>query len=362
MPPALGVTLKILAVAGVMLLIYYLRNVLLPFAFAFFMAYMLNPIVNWFQKYTRHRWIAVVVTLLLSLVAVVGALWLILPFVFGEFRHLYTLVSEQGLASEWRDMIPAFVNDYISNILSDKSIDEIIKNDNVSQALQGIAKVVLPRIASFLGQTYDVIASVLGCAIVILYLIFIMLDYEAMSSGFYRLFPQKYKDRFQKFFQRFTAETQKYIRGQALVALTVAVLYAIGFKVVGLPMGIVLGLLVGVLNLVPYLQILGFLPAFCLALVKSIETGNPLWLVILQVAAVFVVVQILQDMFITPRIMGKTTGLNPAMILLSLSIWGKLLGFLGLLLAIPFSCLVKIYYQEYMSKIDGESQPQIPEK
>lgn len=98
------------------------------------------------------------------------------------------------------------------------------------------------------------------------------------------------------------------------------------------------------------MQILGFLPALCLAIIRSLETGSSVWAVIAMTAAVFVVVQILQDLIITPRIMGKNTGLNPAMILLSLSIWGKLLGFLGLLAALPFTCMVKTYYTEFVAK------------
>ncbi|MBQ5551104.1 MAG: AI-2E family transporter [Bacteroidales bacterium] len=112
-------------------------------------------------------------------------------------------------------------------------------------------------------------------------------------------------------------------------------------------MGLLLGLMVGMLNIVPYLQILGFLPALLLSCVMSMETGTPVWLCILMTASVFVTVQIIQDMFLTPKIMGHATGLNPAMILLSLSVWGKLLGFLGLIVAIPFTCIVKIYYSEY---------------
>jgi predicted PurR-regulated permease PerM len=121
-------------------------------------------------------------------------------------------------------------------------------------------------------------------------------------------------------------------------------------------MGLTLGIFVGLLNLVPYLQIAGFLPAFLLTVIKSVETDSPLWVAVLMTAAVFVAVQIIQDMIITPYIMGKNTGLNPAIILLSLSVWGKILGFLGLILAIPFTCLVITYYSEYIAKQSEKSQ------
>ncbi|MBQ3617286.1 MAG: AI-2E family transporter, partial [Bacteroidales bacterium] len=152
------------------------------------------------------------------------------------------------------------------------------------------------------------------------------------------------------FAARFEIEMHRYFRGQLCVVGVVTVLYCTGFSVIGLPMGLMLGLLIGFLNLIPYMQILGFLPALCLAIIRSLETGQSVWGVIAMTAAVFVVVQILQDLIITPRIMGKNTGLNPAMILLSLSVWGKLLGFLGLLAALPFTCMVKTYYSEFVAK------------
>ena len=110
----------------------------------------------------------------------------------------------------------------------------------------------------------------------------------------------------------------QYFRGQFLIAMIVGVLFAIGFKIIGLPMGITIGLFIGVLNIVPYLQTIGIIPVILLALIKSMETGMNFWLIIGLCAIVFVVVQTTQDLFLVPKIMGKAMGLNPAIILLSL--------------------------------------------
>ncbi|MBR2105303.1 MAG: AI-2E family transporter, partial [Bacteroidales bacterium] len=345
--PTVSLLLKICAVVGVLLLVYYLRNVLLPFAVAFMLAYILNPVVNFLQRYLRRRWIAVIVTLLFTFILLSAIFVIIVPLLFAEMRHLYALLVEHNVMTELSNGLPSFLADYLNKISNSEKLAAIFASDNIAAMIDSLSKVLLPHLGSFFSKTYSVIASTLGAAIIILYLIFIMLDYDGISKGIVELVPEKFKERFLRFFTRFTSEMQKYFRGQLLIVLCVMVLYSIGFTVIGLPMGLLLGLMVGMLNIVPYLQILGFLPALLLSFVMSMETGTPVWLCILMTASVFVTVQIIQDMFLTPKIMGHATGLNPAMILLSLSVWGKLLGFLGLIVAIPFTCIVKIYYSEY---------------
>ncbi len=138
------------------------------------------------------------------------------------------------------------------------------------------------------------------------------------------------------------------------MAACCGVLFAIGFKIVGIRLAVFVGLFVGLLNMVPYLQTVGFGPAILLALLKAFESEmSPLW-PILGVVIVFAVVQLIQDAVLTPQIMGQATGLKPWVILLSIFIWGKLLGFLGLVLAIPLSCLGLAYYRRRILKVSRE--------
>ena len=113
-------------------------------------------------------------------------------------------------------------------------------------------------------------------------------------------------------------------------------------------MAIALGMFMGFLNLVPYLQTLGFLPMILLALLKAADTGENFWMILLPAVIVVAVVQVLQDTFLVPKIMGSAMGLNPAVILLSLSIWGSLLGFIGLIIALPLTTLLISYYRRFV--------------
>lgn len=357
--PTINLLLKICAVIGILLLVYYLRNVLLPFAVAFLLAYILNPVVNFFQKFLRRRWIAVIATLLTTVAIFSTVFAIILPMLFSEMRHLYELIVEHDIMNKWREALPTILVDNIEKLGSNEKLATILQSDNVTAMTDSLAKYLLPQLGSFFTKTYSAIASVFGAAIIILYLIFIMLDYDEISKNVINLVPLKFKEKFLKFFMRFTSEMQKYFRGQIIIVLCVMVLYSVGFVSIGLPMGLLLGLMVGALNIVPYLQILGFLPALLLCMVMSMETDTAAWLCIAMTAGVFVTVQIIQDMFLTPKIMGHATGLNPAVILLSLSIWGKLLGFLGLIVAIPFTCLIWIYYSEYKSLYERHNAEKI---
>ena len=146
-----------------------------------------------------------------------------------------------------------------------------------------------------------------------------------------------------------------YFRGQSLVALCVGILFSIGFVIIDFPLAIGFGLFVGMLNIVPYLQTVALVPTVFLALVKAANTGGDFWWILGTAGIVFLVVQVIQESILIPRIMNKVMGLNPAVILLSLSIWGSLLGLVGMIIALPATSLLLSYYRRFLSKQE-ESQ------
>jgi predicted PurR-regulated permease PerM len=101
------------------------------------------------------------------------------------------------------------------------------------------------------------------------------------------------------------------------------------------------------------LQVVGFIPTIILALLKAHDTGENFWLIMLATLVVFTIVQIIQDGYLVPRIMGKMTGLNAAVILLSLSIWGTLFGFIGLIIALPLTTIIVSYYKRFILHINN---------
>ena len=179
---------------------------------------------------------------------------------------------------------------------------------------------------------------------------FILLDYEYLTDNWIRIFPKKVRPFWQEVMNDVEKALNAYIRGQGLVALSMGILFCIGFTIIDFPMAIGLGILIGIMDLVPYLHTFALIPTAFLALLKAADTGQNFWIILASAVAIFIIVQIIIDMVITPKIMGKAMGLNPAILLLSLSVWGALLGFIGLIIALPLTTLLIAYYQRYVTR------------
>lgn len=175
-----------------------------------------------------------------------------------------------------------------------------------------------------------------------------MLDYDKLKLMFRQMVPTTHRRQAFRIIDDVKNAMNRYFRGQTLIAFCVGIMFAIGFGIIGLPMGIILGLFIGLLNMIPYLQTISFPITALLCLVYSADTGIDFWLVFWQCMAVYLIVQIIQDLFLTPKVMGKAMGLNPAIILLSLSIWGSLLGLMGMIIALPLTTLILSYYDRYI--------------
>ncbi len=348
--------IRFLITAGVVAffvwLLGYLSEVLIPFAVAFLLAYMINPLVARIQKGVKHRTLAVFLSLALvtAAIAVVGLL--VVPAVVDEISHMGRLVSRMAkdadLAERAARYVPADLWATVKETASRKDVQSLFQTDNFWTLAKHAAQKVLPGVWGLVTGTAGFLMSVIGLGVIGLYLVFLLLDYDQISHGWKDLLPAGYREPVTEFVADFESAMSAYFRGQAAVAAICGVLFAAGFFAVGLPLGILLGLFLGLLNMVPYLQILGAVPAVLLSVVQAVETNTSIWMVLGLVALVFVVVQVIQDAFLVPRIMGRVTGLNPAMILLSLSIWGKLLGLLGLIIALPMTYLLLIYYRRFL--------------
>ena len=174
------------------------------------------------------------------------------------------------------------------------------------------------------------------------------MDYELYAEGWAKFVPKRRRAFARQLVGDIERGMSGYFRGQALIALSNCVMFTIGFLIIGFPLPVALGCCIGIISFVPYLQVVGILPATVLALLKTAETGANFWWLICGVLLVYIVVQILQDTIFTPKIMGKIMGLPPAIILFSLSVWGFALGIVGLIIALPVTTLMVSYYKRYV--------------
>ena len=346
---------------GLLWLLSYLSPVLIPFAAALLLAYLLNPLVLLVERWVHNHAAAVLISLGAVLAVGVIAAAVLVPLMMSEIGHmgkvLSALASDADLARRASEKLPPDLWQAVREYGAREDVQAFFKTENFWKIAETVARKVLPGVKTLITGTMSTVLMVLtGVATIGLYLVFLLSDYRRVKEGWKELIPAKYRGPVVEFVQDFDQGMARYFRGQATVAAIVGVLFAVGFRIIGLPMGILLGLFIGLLNMVPYLQTLGLVPAAFLAVIRALETQASIWTVLGCTLLVFVVVQAIQELVLVPRIMGKITGLRPSMILLSLSVWGKLLGVLGLLIALPMTCLLLAYYRRLLATDKAERQ------
>jgi len=393
------------AVVIVLLLLKYLSDVLLPFVAAVILAYLLNPTVTWLERKTKRRGLAIGLTLGgLGIIGVLACLILV-PLVIAQAgrlrddiedlrRDLSASVTAVPIATAkpvvdepksdsgtdqateedkstlgWRELMNGLdeyraqaedvpraerlskLGERIQGTLVGQGFErarQFLQSDEFNQVLLGFAKKL--AIGSWTVVTFalNLVLGLTGLIIVLLYLVFLLMDYREYAKTWHTFLPPAYRDTIIEFLEQFDTALRRYFRGQSVVALLTGTLFAVGFTIIGLPMAVPFGLFVGLLNMVPYLQTVALVPGVLLAALRALEADSSFLMSVVLVLVIFGVVQLIQDGIIVPRIMGHATGLRPVAILLGVFIWGKLLGFLGLLLAIPLTCLGIAYYRRYI--------------
>ena len=324
-----------------------LYGVLLPFFVSFLLAYVLDPIVVFIQTKcrVRNRALAVVITLVLAVGIVVGAIAALRKPVMDQVNTAWV---------GFQNYIATFdINQYMSAETQEKLLQwqeewdwkSLLANPELTTSI----KELLPKIGNWITGGLSWMSELVVVFIGFMYLIFLMIDFPNIRANYSKFIPRKIRPRVVTLMGDIDRNMNAYFRGQATVATCVGVLFAIGFTITGMPMGIAMGLIIGLLNMVPYMQALGIPPCIVLCLIQSAQTGQPVWLTLLLMAIVFIVVQSIQDMVLTPKIMGNVTGMSPAAILLSLSIWGAICGVIGMIIALPITTLIISYYDRYIA-------------
>ena len=341
--------ITVLVLAVLYILIRRLSGVLLPFLISFVVAYMLAPIVKFFQETCRlkNRLLSILVTLLLISGIISGVVAAVVPAISKQATSLSQSIKHYISQGDSISYFSPEFNAEIKELVQGLDIKALLQSNEVQAGI----KKAIPVLSEWIGNGINALGGLAVAFVCILYIIFLLIDYEKITKNWLKYIPKRFSGTIQMLITDLDRNMNAYFRGQALVAGIVGILFAIGFQIIGLPMGIGIGLMIGVLNLVPYMQALGIPPCILLALIQASETGRPVWVTLLCLTAVFIIVQAIQDMVLVPKIMGDVTGMGPAWILLSLSIWGSLLGVVGMIIALPLTTLLVSYYKRFVLKI-----------
>lgn len=342
---------RMLVLSVLILLIYVavqaIWSVILPFLLAGIFAYVMMPLVRFFQ-YTlrlRSRGLSVILTLVLLGAVVYLAVIFIIPSINAEIEKTLQVISGYSSGQDILTMIlPRNIRNYLNgglrwgNFPQQLSLEKILAN----------VKLLLDQVGGIINSTLSIFSWGLVFLIGFVYFVFILLDFENLGRGFISLFPKTLRPTIRTISMDLDRYMNNYFRGQALVAMSVGILLSIGFNIIGLPLATAMGIFIGILNFIPYMQALGIIPLGLASLLMAAQTGENAFVCMLLAYGVLMVVQIIQDMIIVPRIMGQTMGMRPSLILLVLSIWGYLLGFFGMLIALPITMFIYSLYMRYV--------------
>lgn len=353
-------------------LLHVAGSMLAPFVLAFVLAYVADPLVDWWASRGIGRtWGALAILLLAiiligiaaaligPLVAAQGAQFLTdLPQILDELRAWYN-AQVMGLANSQlpilRDIPFERALDVESRDVGQYLLDEIQRLHPSWEAAMGV------------GRGLQTGLTILGYLILTPVLAFYLLrDFPSMGRSIEQVLPPTRRAGTLAFLRRYDQLLGEYLRGQLLVATFVGIATGLGFWIVGFPNAVLLGVVAGIFNIVPYLGlIVSLVPALLIALLTP-----PLWLSLVKVAGVFFVVQSLDSYFISPKIVGDRVGLHPVWVMFAIIGFASVFGIVGLLLAIPLAVLVKlviengvatykasVYYKDTVERLaeDGEA-------
>ena len=342
---------RMLVLSVLILLIYVavqaIWSIILPFLLAGIFAYVMMPLVRFFQ-YTlrlRSRGLSVILTLLLLGAVVYLAVIFIIPSINAEIEKTLQVISGYSSGQDILTMIlPRNIRNYLNgglrwgNFPQQLSFEKVLEN----------VKLLLDQVGGIINSTLSIFSWGLVFLIGFIYFVFILLDFENLARGFISLFPKTLRPTIRTISMDLDRYMNNYFRGQALIAISVGILLSIGFNIIGLPLATAMGIFIGILNFIPYMQALGIIPLGLASLLMAAQTGENAFVCMLLAYGVLMIVQIIQDMIIVPHIMGQTMGMRPSLILLVLSIWGYLLGFFGMLIALPITMFIYSLYMRYV--------------
>lgn len=348
---------RLLAFLVVLLLLgwalYRLRSALMPFAVAFGLAYFLNPVVNGLERvFTRAFGGRALLRKLPPRAAAVGVLAVVVALVLAlavvlVVPAIYHQVSETAAKlPEYFQVVRARVEPFYQrmNLQYPAQTEEARQRllaavrDNIPQILSPLTRFL----ARMFGSVMGFVLTLLNLVIIPVFAFYLLYDMNLIKEGAKDLVPMRHRSYVYSRFAEVDRLLSAFARGQVTVCLILGTFYSIGLTACGVPMGLLVGMVVGFFNLVPFMSyVLGLPLALGLSWVDDQSVPR-----LIAVAAVFTVGQFVEGNFITPKIVGESLGLHAVVIMLAVLVGGTLFGFIGMLLAMPVTASLSVFWKD----------------
>jgi predicted PurR-regulated permease PerM len=347
----------ILVAAVVLWLVYLLRQVMTPVFIALLLAYLLDPLMDRFERHGVNRTLAI----LLTGGALILLLGLLLGFLLTQAQKEIILLYQSlpDYLTRIQDTVIPFIEEHfrIHIPITNAEITEKIK-EQIAKINPETLKPLTALLGKITSSTIALIGWLVGLLIIPVFLFYFLRDWDVYKAKLVALLPLAHRDAVLEKAAKVDAILGAFIRGQLMVCAILAVLYSAGLLLVGINLAVLIGVSAGILFIVPYLgTILGIVAATIMAL---LEYGFA-WQV-LGAWGVFAVVQFLEGYFITPKIVGHQLGLSPVVVIFSLLVGADLLGIVGMLIAVPVAAVCNVFLQDALERYRKSSALQPQEK
>jgi len=334
--PPRGLYWLVVALFGAGVL-YWLRGILTPIFLSFAIAYLLDPVLDRFETWRVPRPVGIVIVLGGGAAALALFIAIALPGILSEVASVASELPSLAMATlnsvtPWLEQhgvqVPHSTTEWITRFGDDA-------HDLASSAIAPAGGMLKSMFTSLL----TVVGSAAAVLIVPVLAIYLLNDFDRIVEGVRELLPTRYRERVTRYAREVDFALNQFIRGQLTVMAIMAVLYGAAYAVLGVRLAVLIGISAGILNFIPYL---GSAFALLAGLGMSLLGGwHPSQL--LGVVVAYAAVQTFESFVITPRIVGKTVGLNEGWVILALFVGGELFGFMGILLALPSAAVAKIF-------------------
>jgi len=336
--------------------IWATRHVLLPYIVGLVLAYLLFPLVNWLDRHMPdrfHTWqiarpLAIILTYLVVIALLAGIIAYFVPLVVEQVNVL--IDNWPDLAQRFEDWGTRGWGWYQDNIPANWR-DTV--ETNVRDLLDDIIRTVQNGVVATVRQVFSTISFVIGFVVIPFWLFYILHDESQVKAGLMHALPQQIRDDVLCMARLIDDVLSAYIRGQLLLCLFIGTMATIALAIIGVPSALVLGLIAGIFEALPFIgPILGAIPALIVALVT--DPPSAIW-----VAAAFFAIQQVENLILVPRISGESVKLHPAMVMVVLVVGNELAGFVGMLIAVPVTALLRdVFKYLYLRLLDEPLSPQ----
>jgi predicted PurR-regulated permease PerM len=326
--------------AGILIFLYLLfllRTILTPFFIAFFLAYLLDPAIDFLEKRKVPRMVGILTLLLILLLILALLVFILYPILRLQLDILIENIPEyiKTIRGWFEPIIERVIrqNPERARLLIEEGLKRL--GTLPAQLLKGTTNFFWESLSSL----FNLVILLLNLLIIPVATIYFLKDIDRIKEGIQAYLPIAFRDNIIGLFKEIDLVLSGFIRGQLLVALILAGLYSLGLTLCQVPMGLLIGIVAGFVSIIPYLGlIIGLVPALLLSFLQYRT-----WESLLYVIGVFALVQALEGIMITPKIVGDKIGLHPIMVMVVVLIGGKLFGFFGILLAVPVAAVVNVF-------------------